>query len=520
MPTVPFRFLDVIVILVYLLGMAAMGVYFSKRNKTTEDYFLGNRSFPGWAVGLSMVGTSISSVTFLALPAAAYILDWRQVVPNLMLPLVAVVAISVFIPFFRRANLTSAFEYLEDRFGPMARLYGAVSFIILQVIRLGTILYLVSIPIGLLTGFPIFWIIVVGGMFIAFYTVAGGIEAVIWTDVVQTLVLIFGGAICCLLIFIKLPGGLGEILQVGYAESKFSLGPMNWNLSERTFPTMIILGIFWWLTEYSSNQNVIQRYAASISTREARKATALCALMSVPTWSFFFFLGTCIFVFYRVFPDEAVSALEADQIFPYFMLTQIPAGIAGLVIAGALAAAMSSLDSSINAVATVTVVDIVKRYWAVGREDAYYLKWARWLSALAAALMISGALVFWKIPKESMVDLNTIVTAIFGGCVCSLFLVGFFTIRVDYRSSLIALVLAIGFNIYLMLNSMNLLPECLAWKVHSYWIGILVNLFFVIVAMVIGRIRNKPHTNLKGLTVWTLEKSQNIGRTESVKETR
>ena len=130
------RPLDLVVIIVYLLGMACVGVWFSKRNKSTEEYFVGSRSFPGWAIGLSMLGTSISSVTFLAFPAAAYVLDWRQLVSNLMLPAVAVLAIIVFIPFFRRGQLTSAFEYLEDRFGPSARLYGTLSFILLQLIRL------------------------------------------------------------------------------------------------------------------------------------------------------------------------------------------------------------------------------------------------------------------------------------------------------------------------------------------------------------------------------------------------
>lgn len=129
--------IDIVVIVLYLMGMVGLGIWFSTRNRTTEDYFLGNRSFPGWAIGLSMLGTSISSVTFLAFPAAAFTLDWRQLVSNLTLPFVAVLAILVFIPFFRRGKTTSAFEYLGERFGPGARLYGTLSFILLQLIRLG-----------------------------------------------------------------------------------------------------------------------------------------------------------------------------------------------------------------------------------------------------------------------------------------------------------------------------------------------------------------------------------------------
>ncbi len=190
------RPLDLIVIATYLAGMAAVGIWFSKKNKSTEEYFLGGRSFPAWAIGLSMLGTSVSSVTFLAFPAAAYVLDWRQLVSNLMLPFVAVLAIIVFIPFFRRGLLTSAFEYLGQRFGEAARIYGALSFILLQLIRLGKVLFLVSIPVSLLTGIEMQYVIIGVGIFIAFYTVVGGFEAVIWTDVVQSIVLWFGGLLC------------------------------------------------------------------------------------------------------------------------------------------------------------------------------------------------------------------------------------------------------------------------------------------------------------------------------------
>ncbi len=219
-----FRTIDLAVIIVYLAAMGLMGLYFARKNNSTEQYFLGGRSFPGWAIGLSMVGTSISSMTFLAFPAAAYFLDWRQVVPNLMLPLVAVVAILVFIPLFRRGRTTSAFEYLEERFGPLVRIYGALSFMLLQLIRLGTILFLVSLPVAALLDVNIYWVIVLGGLFILFYTVLGGIEAVIWTDVIQTIVLLGGGIICLIDIVWVLPGGFGHIFEVGREHDKFGVG--------------------------------------------------------------------------------------------------------------------------------------------------------------------------------------------------------------------------------------------------------------------------------------------------------
>lgn len=499
-----FRTIDLAVIVVYLLAMGAMGLYFARKNNTTEQYFLGGRSFPGWAIGLSMVGTSISSMTFLAFPAAAFSLDWRLVVPNLMLPFVAVVAILVFIPLFRRGRSTSAFEYLEERFGPLVRIYGALSFMLLQLVRLGTILYLVAIPVSALLGVSIYWVIILGGVFILFYTVLGGIEAVIWTDVIQTVVLLGGGIVCLIDIVWVLPGGLSHVFEVGAAHDKFAVGDLRFDLGSRTVITMIMIGIFSWINEYSSNQNVVQRYLSASSTREARKATALCAVMSVPTWALFFFIGTALFAYYQTVPDPAIAGLEADQVFPHFIVTQIPVGVAGLIIASVLAAAMSSLDSSINAVSTVSVVDILRRVVAPGRSDAFYLRAARLIAVAAGLLMIAGGIVFHLLPKESMVDLAMVISAVFGGCLCGMFLLGFFTTRVDYFSVLVATVVAVAVNIYFVLNILEWLPEAARLDVHAYWVGLLVNLVFMAVAYAVSWLRPCPRQNLQRLTVWTM----------------
>ncbi len=505
MNAVEARPLDIAVIVLYLLGMAGLGLWFSRRNKTTEQYFLGDRSFPGWVIGLSMLGTSISSVTFLAFPAAAYTLDWRQLVSNLMLPVIAVLAIIVFIPFFRRGNTTSAFEYLGDRFGPGVRLYGTLSFILLQLIRLAKVLFLVAIPVSLLTGFDIRLVIVFVGIFISLYTIAGGIGAVIWTDVVQSIVLWVGGIVCFATVVWQLPGGFGQILEVGAQHQKFDVGSMGFNLNERTFWTVALLGIVSWLTMYSSDQNVVQRYLAAKSLKEARKATTIYSCVAVPTWAFFFFLGTCVFVFYTVHPDSKAAGLEADAVFPYFILTQVPVGITGLVIAGVLAAAMSSLDSSINAISTIVTVDLMKPYLAKDRDDAFYLRWARIIAVGASAMMILGAILFSSIEKESMNDVSWIVASVFGGCLLGLFMTGFFTTRIGNREALIGLGCAIVLNVYLGVNAAGWLPELLSVKVHSYWTGILVNLAFIIIAVIVALICGPNRKDLSGLTVWTMK---------------
>ncbi len=206
------HWIDVSVLIGYLALVAIMGIYFSRENKNTEEYFVGGRSFSGWIIGLSLVGTSISSVTFLAYPADAFKTSWIRYVPNLALPLGICIAAYFFLPFFRRGRITSAYEYLEDRFGPSVRVYGGITFIITQLIRISMILYLVSLLINEMTGFSMPASVVIGGVFVALYTVIGGIKAVIWTDVIQTVVLILGGFLTLGVILYHLPGGLAQAM--------------------------------------------------------------------------------------------------------------------------------------------------------------------------------------------------------------------------------------------------------------------------------------------------------------------
>ena len=497
--------LDFAVIAFYLLGIAAMALFFSKKNKTTEQYFLGSRAFPGWVIGLSMVGTSISSNSFLGIPGQTFKSDWVKITPNLFLPIITVLAIIIFIPFFRRGNQTSAFEYLHDRYGTIPRFYGTLSFIILQLIRICSVLVLLCLPIQFLTGYDLGQVIVVVGIFVALYTILGGIEAVIWTDVIQTIVLLCGALICFGCLWYKMPGGLAQIMEIATDNNKFHIGDFDWDLSRKTFWVIMFTGIFHWLREYSSDQNVVQRYLAAKSTREARKATALCACFSVPIWVFFAFLGTALFAFYTQFPLEGFDGQKPENILPFFIVNHVPVGIAGLIIAGLLAAAMSSLDSSINAISTVTVVDIVKTYTHKDRNDTFYLRTAKIVAIIASIFMICGAIFISKY-ETTIVDIVWILNSSLGGCLVGLFLLGFFTTRVDEFSANVALLFAILANIYLALNAKELLPEALQISVDSYWIGILVNIIFVITACVIAFTKKPSSPNLDKLTIWTMNK--------------
>lgn len=499
-----FRIADLCALLLYLAVMVAIGVYFSRRNKSTEEYFLGNRSFPGWAIGLSMLGTSISSVTFLALPAAAFILDYRQAVNSFAMPLAALLAIFIFIPFFRRGKTTSAFEYLETRYSNVFRGYAALCFIVTQLIRLATVLYLVAIPLASMTGINFITIVIFCGVLVTAYTVIGGIEAVIWTEVLQTIILLLGGALCIGIMIFKLPDGLIDVINIGMADNKFSFGPLSFALNERTFFVLLILGMVNYTMDYSSNQNVVQRYIAAKSTREARKAVIISTCMSIPTWLSFFFLGTCLYAFYKLMPDSMVATLAADEVLPHFILTQTPPFIGGIIIAGCLAAAMSTLDSSINSVSTICCVDFVKRYGKV-RSDKSLLFIAKSLAVATGVCMILGAVLLDSIPKESINDFCLIIASMFGGGKLAIFLLGFFTTRVSHKALFIALVPSILFNIYLGFNTIGWVPEFMRISLHAYWTTIAVNLLLAVSAYLLSFIW-PCKKDITGLTVWTLEK--------------
>ena len=500
------RMLDALVLAAFFAGMAAVAWLVRRRNETTEAYFLGGRAMPGWAVGLSLAGTAISSITFMALPADAFKTAWLRLVPNLVLPLGVLAASLYFLRFYRDGRTTTAFEYLERRFGPSTRLYGAFAFVVGQLLRLSLILFLLGQLTHELTGLSPETSIVLSGVFVAVYTAVGGIEAVVWTDVAQSVVLALGGLACFGVIAWSLPGGLAEVLGTAWTAGKLSfadlgpdgtLQPTPWGLSltEKTVGMMVVVGLGHWLAEYACNQNVVQRYCASASTREARRALWIGCAFAVPLWVCFQLLGSALWVFYQRFPSPTSAAILAgtsspERIVPHFVLTQLPAGLAGLVVAGLLAAAMSSLDSSLNAVATVGVVDVYRRHLAKGREDAHYLRAAKTLSGLAALGMIAGALLLVEARTRTLQDATTTLIALTSGGLLGLYLLGFLTRRGDARSAGLAIAATLALSLYRALSPLPWFPD--AWRlapldaVHGYYTAVLAHGVMFAVGWVAG----------------------------------
>ena len=497
--------------------LAWMGCHFSGRNTSTEEYFLGGRSFPSWAIGISMVGTLISSITFLAIPADAYKTTWlRFLIQFGMIPAV-VIAVYLAIPFYRRTRMTTAYEYLGMRFGPGIQVYGAVTFILAQLLRVSMILFLISAMLHEITRFDPTLCVLIGGGIVGLYTVIGGIAAVVWTDVIQTVILILGGVACLVVIIHELPGGLGQIFSVAHEAGKFSfaewndgrLTPLSWGLSlrEKTLLMLPLFGMVYLMTDTCCGQNSVQRYCASRSTRDARKALWLCLFASMPIWAFYMFLGTSLYVFFQQFPSEEATqmltgARRAEQILPYFVGRYLPPGLSGLVIAGAVAAAMSSLDSSINAISTVSIVDIYRRYLVTNRDDRHYLRVARAIATVAAVLMIAGAVVLIHTKTKTLQDAAQILNSLVGGGLVSIFMVGFLTRVGDSRAVGIGIGCTMLFTAWTILAQYQMLPDWLGAPFDLYYTTIVGNLLMFVCVLLVGPLLPRKKKDLTNLTVW------------------
>lgn len=517
------NYLDLAVLVVYFGSMLAMGSYFARRAKSTEQYFVGGRAYPGWLIGISLFGATISSITFVAYPADAFKTSYVRYLICIMLPIGVFIASRYFVPFFRRGKITSVFEYLEGRFGPGTRLYGASVFMLAQCIRISMIQYLVALLMNRLTGWSVPTCILLGGTITAYYTIVGGIEAVIWTDFVQSMILMLGGILILATIVYKLPDGFTQLFSVGWADSKFSLSQLNadgdlesipwgFSLTEKTVLMLLIVGLFQWLAEYSTNQEVIQKYCASKSAKDARSAMWICCFFSVPTWGYFMLIGTGLYVFYQAFPDAQAHEMltgvrKAEEILPYFIATQLPVGLSGIVIAAVLAAAMSSMSSAMNSISAVAITDVYKRRLARNRDDRHYVIAAKLLTLVSSLIMIAGAYWLYRSESRTLQDLWTEIQSIVAGGLLGLYMLGFFTKRGDGRAVCIGILFAVGWSFIISLAGLGWLPE--SWTTfvkasfESYYTGIVSNVFMFVVGYVLSFVIPERQRDLTNLTVWT-----------------
>ena len=401
----------------YLAAMVGVGVFFTAKNKNTDDFFRGGKQIPWWAAGCSIFATMLSSLTFTGVPSKAYAQDWVYSIGNFMIPVVAIIAVFVALPFFRRIDATSAYEYLEKRFSRHVRWFGSASFTIFHVFRMALVMSLTGLALAVATPLTPMQSVLLMGVLSIIYCALGGIEAVIWTDTIQTFVL-FGGAVFAVWLIVSgVDGGFASFVSEASAADKFTIAHHNWDVTSSQIALwVIVLGAAGQnLSSYTADQTVVQRYMTTADERLAARSIWTNAILTIPATVLFFGIGSALFVFYRSHPEKLDPTITTDQIFPLFIACEMPVGIAGLIVAGVFAAAQSTVSTSMNSTATAVVTDFL-RPLNFGNSEATYLKAARWLTFLFGVMGTLLALVFVDPAIKSLFDSFIKVIGTVYGC--------------------------------------------------------------------------------------------------------
>jgi solute:Na+ symporter, SSS family len=439
MSTLPI--VDLSVIILYLAGMIGIGVYFSRKKQSTDQFTKASGHIPGWALGISLYATFLSSNTFLGVPGKAFGGDWNAFVFSLSMPFAAWIAARYFVPFYRKTGEVSAYTHLEHRFGPWARTYAMICFVLTQLARMGSIFFGIALTLQALTGIDMTTIMIVSGVCIISYTMLGGMEAVIWTEVVQGMIKTVGALLVLGIIVYGMDNGVSDIFRIGDADNKFSLGSYDvTDYRSSTFWVIFLYGFFINLNNFGIDQNYVQRYHTAKNEQEAARSIWLCVYWYVPVSLVFFFIGTALYAYFQQHPEliQAVKSQVAvekgvdihsllpadygDKVLPYFMVTKVPSGLLGLIIAAILSAAMSTISSGMNASATVFLKDIYQRY--INKNVTPRVEMRVLYVATAAIGIFAIATGIVMIGVKSILDIWWQLAGIFAGGMLGLFLLG------------------------------------------------------------------------------------------------
>lgn len=535
MMTSTFHLADWIVLIVYFAGTMGIGFYFYRRTRSSESFTTGDRSLPGWACGLSILATYVSSISYLALPGASFAGNWNPFVFSLSIPVVAWFAVRYFLPYYRRSGEVSAYALLEKRFGVWARIYASIFYLLTQIARIAVVLYLMALPMQVIFGWDIYVILIVTGFCVTVYSFVGGIVAVIWADAIQAIVLMTGAAVSLAIMLFQLPGGIGELFTVAAEYDKFSLGSFGLSIKEATFWVVLLYGLTINLQNFGIDQSYIQRYISSGSDQAAKRALWLGALLYVPVSAIFFFIGTTLFVFYDA-PGGRAKGMPAivdasptpenrgdlqqvkgivarqkliqqgrdpqgpgfgrrqeevaqglaltdvgDRVFPHFIANHLPPGMTGLLIAAVFAAAMSTVSTSLNSSATLIMSDYYRRFVNRRASERQSMR-ILYAGTIVWGILGTGMALLLVRLTQGALDIWWTISGIFGGGMTGLFLLGIISRRARNPAAISGV--AIGVALILWLSLPKLVP---GWEslVHAYLTPVIGTLAILMVGIAI-----------------------------------
>ena len=432
-------FLDYLVFFIFVGGVALFGCsFYFKSRKSSAAFTKAEGSLPSWVVGMSIFATFVSSISFLGLPGDAFKGNWSPFVFSISIPFATILAAKIFIPLYRGVNSVSAYHYLETKFGYWARCYASICYLLTQVCRIGSILLLLALPINKMFGWDIQTIIIVTGVVTMVYTLLGGIAAVVWTDAIQGIILIVGAVVCAGILIFGMPEGPTQLFQIAAEHNKFSLGSFGASLSQSTFWVLLLYGLFTNMNNYGIDQNYVQRYMTTKSTKEAVKSTMFGSLLYVPVSLIFVFIGTALFSYYQAQPELLPAGTKADEVFPYFIVHGLPTGITGLVIAAIFSAGMSTVATSINSSATIVLSDFVQHFSKKERNDKQDMKTLYLTSLIVGVVGIIIGILMMQV--DGVLDAWWTLASIFSGGVLGLFLLTLIARKPNRAASITAAV--------------------------------------------------------------------------------
>lgn len=436
---------DFIIFLIFTLGVVLFGCSFFKRGRSSEEFTSAAHSLPGWLVGMSIFATYVSSISYIGYPAKAFSGNWNAFVFSLSIPIASYIAAKYFVPFYRTSGNISAYTFLEEKFGAWARLYASACYLLTQIARMGSILYLLALPMYILMGWDIHAVIIVTSVAIILYSMLGGIKAVIWTDAIQGFILIAGALMCLFILWFSMPGGIVQSFDLAIHSphgNKFSLGSFDGDLTTSTFWVCLIYGIFINLQNYGIDQNYVQRYHTAKSDKAARFSALFGGYLFMPVSAIFFLIGSALYSYYAIHPDQLPAFImeKPDYIFPYFIVNNLPIGIRGLLLASIFAAGMSTVATSITSSSTILLHDYFERF-TPKLSKRHSLHILQSMSAFVGVLGIIVALAMLQI--ESIIDAWWTLSSIFSGGMLGLFLLGYLIPRAQKRHAMIATIIGI-----------------------------------------------------------------------------
>ncbi len=457
---------DLGVVVTYLVAITLFGAHFRKNQRTLHDYFLGGRRLPWWAIAFSVVSAETSILTIISTPGIAYAtnLAFLQLVFGYLVA--RVVVSSLLLPRYFAGELFTAYQFVERRFGRDLKLFTAGLFLITRALAEGVRVFAISIVIEVVFKTGVLASVLIITALTLFYTFEGGLTAVIWTDVIQLTIYLSGTAVALLLALHAIPGGWGEVSRLAYVSGqKLTVFNFHFNWHEPyLFWSGLVGGTFLTTASHGTDQLIVQRLLAARSKRDSQAALLSSGLVILFQFSLFLVVGVVLFAFYQHFPPAGPFA-RTDQIFPTFVATQLPRGLAGLLVAAILAAAMANLSAAFNSLASSSVMDFYKPFLRPNADEQHYVRAARRLTLVWGAVLILIALVAQHLHK-SVLELALTIASVPYGAMLGIFLLGALTKRATGRSVLVGAILSLAtLTVVVIGNVLKLFSIAWTWYV-------------------------------------------------------